>query len=67
LRPIWNATFLTPTPTGAGEQTFEDELTRIRHTSAETARTDLATALEAPLPSRLHRPDLPAIAAELLD
>lgn len=55
----WNATFLTPTPTGEGEQTFTDELARIRETPAETARADLAESLAGPLPARLRRSDLP--------
>ncbi|OEJ24553.1 transcriptional regulator [Streptomyces agglomeratus] len=75
LRPTWNATFLTPTPTstptpageGKGGRTFEDELARIRQTPPETARADLAEALRGPLPAPLHRPDLPALAAGLVE
>ncbi|MFB7620607.1 ArsR/SmtB family transcription factor [Kitasatospora sp. NPDC056181] len=67
LRPAWNATFLTPTPTGAGERTFEEELLRIRRTLPGTARTDLEVALDGPLPARLDRPDLPELAAGLLE
>ncbi|MEV4184332.1 transcriptional regulator [Streptosporangium canum] len=63
----WNATFLTPTPAGEGEQVFEEELARIRETPPEAARADLAVSLGGPLPARLHRSDLPARAAELLE
>ncbi|MFE7571043.1 ArsR/SmtB family transcription factor [Streptomyces sp. NPDC057539] len=62
----WNATFLTPTPTGEGEQVFADELARIRETPAGTARADLAESLAGPLPARLRRSDLPTRAADLL-
>lgn len=63
----WNATFLTPTPAGEGEQAFEEELARIRETPPEAARADLAVSLGGPLPARLHRSDLPARAADLLE
>ncbi|MEV7236389.1 winged helix-turn-helix domain-containing protein [Streptomyces sp. NPDC051020] len=67
LGRTWNATFLTPTPTGEGEQAFEDELTRIRETPPETARTDLTVSSGGPLPDRLCRSDLPERAADLLE
>ncbi|ACZ87101.1 ArsR family transcriptional regulator [Streptosporangium roseum] len=63
----WNATFLTPTPAGEGEQVFEEELARIRETPPEAARADLAVSLGGPLPAVLRRSDLPARAAELLE
>ncbi len=63
----WNATFLTPTPTGTGEQTFGDELERIRRTPAGTARTDLEVSLDGPLPAQLRRSGLPERAAGLLE
>ncbi|MER5419158.1 transcriptional regulator [Streptosporangium roseum] len=63
----WNATFLTPTPAGEGEQAFEEELARIRETPPEVARADLAVSLGGPLPAVLRRSDLPARAAELLE
>ncbi|MFH8573533.1 ArsR/SmtB family transcription factor [Streptomyces sp. NPDC017993] len=62
----WNATFLTPTPPGEGEQAFEEELARIRGTAPAVARTDLTVALNGPLPALLRRSDLPRRAADLL-
>ncbi|SEG84942.1 regulatory protein, arsR family [Thermomonospora echinospora] len=63
----WNADFLTPTPAGEGEQSFEEELTRIRRTSAEAAQADLAVSVGGPLPAELRRPDLPERAAGVLE
>jgi hypothetical protein len=56
----WIADFLTPTPTGEGEQAFENELARIRETPAEAVRADLTVSLSGPLPARLRRSDLAA-------
>ncbi|GAA0687663.1 winged helix-turn-helix domain-containing protein [Kitasatospora atroaurantiaca] len=63
----WNADFLTPTPTGEGERSFEQELARIRETPAEAARADLTVSLGGPLPARLRRSDLPERAADILE
>ena len=63
----WIADFLTVTPAGAGEPTFGDELARVRERSPETARADLTVSLGGPLPTRLHRSDLPERAADLLE
>jgi DNA-binding transcriptional ArsR family regulator len=63
----WNADFLTPTPTGEGEQVFGEELARIRETPAEAARADLAVSLGGPLPARLRRSDLAGRAVDLLE
>jgi DNA-binding transcriptional ArsR family regulator len=63
----WNADFLTPTPTGEGEQTFGEELVRIRETPAEAARADLTVSLGGPLPAGLCRSDLPERAADLME
>jgi DNA-binding transcriptional ArsR family regulator len=63
----WNADFLTPTPAGEGEQSFEEELARIAGTPAEAARADLAVSLGGPLPAALRRSDLPARAAGLIE
>jgi DNA-binding transcriptional ArsR family regulator len=52
---------------GEGEQEFEEELARIRRTSAEAAQADLAVSLGGPLPAELRRPDLPERAAGLLE
>ncbi|MEU5882961.1 winged helix-turn-helix domain-containing protein [Spirillospora sp. NPDC047279] len=65
LGPRWNATFLTPTPSG-DDATFPAELTRVRTTPPATARTDLLESLGRPLPATLHRDDLPHRAADLL-
>ncbi|HEY0537250.1 MAG TPA: winged helix-turn-helix domain-containing protein [Actinoallomurus sp.] len=63
----WNADFLTPTPLAEGDTPFAEELTRIRETPPETARADLMVSAGGPLPGLLHRDDLPAHAADLLD
>ncbi|GLW07034.1 transcriptional regulator [Microtetraspora sp. NBRC 13810] len=67
LGPKWNATFLTPTPAGEGEPTFEEEVARIRETPPQAARDDLTETLRGPLPARLHRSDLPERTASLLE
>ncbi|QMV20965.1 helix-turn-helix domain-containing protein [Streptomyces sp. SCUT-3] len=66
LGRAWNADFLTPTPTGDGGPTFEEELARVRETPAEEARAHLAVSLDGRLPARLDRSDLPERAAEIL-
>jgi len=63
----WNADFLTPTPPGAGDPSFAEELTRIRETAPSAARADLTVSLGGPLPALLHRDDLPERAAALLE
>ncbi|MGW1020066.1 ArsR/SmtB family transcription factor [Streptomyces niveus] len=66
----WNADFITPTPTGQTltEQTFDDELTRIRETSPATVRADLLVSLGGPLPALLaDRDDLPERAASVVE
>jgi DNA-binding transcriptional ArsR family regulator len=50
----WIADFLTPTPSGAEGVTFEGEVARVRATSDETARADLAVASGDPLPDQLR-------------
>ncbi|MFB4299211.1 transcriptional regulator [Actinomadura sp. NTSP31] len=64
--PRWNADFVTPTPTGEPEASFEAELEWIRGTAPEAARADLAVSLDGPPPSVLDRDDLPERAAGLL-
>ncbi|MET7933911.1 transcriptional regulator [Streptomyces sp. NPDC005322] len=66
LGRTWLADFLTPTPTGEGEPAFEEEVARIRRTPPASARADLTVSLGGPLPAALHRDDLPARLAELL-
>ncbi|WP_258018135.1 ArsR/SmtB family transcription factor [Streptomyces noursei] len=69
LGPAWNATFLTPAPSGDRDQDFPAELARVRDTPPATARTDLVEARGGtPLPAALRdRDDLPERAAALLD
>lgn len=66
LGSTWNATFLTPTPTGEDEPDFARELSRIRRTPSDTARADLTVSLGVPLPAALHRDDLADRTADLL-
>nr|WSS61838.1 winged helix-turn-helix domain-containing protein [Streptomyces sp. NBC_01177] len=61
----WNADFLTPPPTDG--TTFAQDLARVRGTSPDGARADLEVSGAGPLPAALHRPDLPEIAAGLLE
>jgi DNA-binding transcriptional ArsR family regulator len=67
FRRRWYADFLTPTPSGEGDPSFEEELTRVRQTAPEAAREDLTVSLDGPLPPELHRSDLPVRAADLLE
>lgn len=61
----WIADFLTPAP--YGDETFEDEVARVREASPDDARAHLTVSLRGPLPDRLaDRDDLPGRAAELL-
>ncbi|WP_406501496.1 winged helix-turn-helix domain-containing protein [Streptomyces sp. NBC_01590] len=63
----WNADFITPTPTGEGAPSFEEELAPIRSTTPERARADLSVSLGgAPLPELLDRDDLAQRAADVL-
>ncbi|MFG2141441.1 ArsR/SmtB family transcription factor [Streptomyces sp. NPDC048650] len=66
LGRTWNATFLTPTPSGE-HRDFAAESARIRRTPPARARADLTVSLGGPLPGRLHRDDLPARTADLLE
>ncbi|MFJ1611942.1 MULTISPECIES: ArsR/SmtB family transcription factor [unclassified Streptomyces] len=63
----WNADFITPTPTGEGTPSFEEELAPVRATSPERARADLEVALGGPLPALLDRDDLAQRAADVLE
>ncbi|MFI0976976.1 ArsR family transcriptional regulator [Streptomyces sp. NPDC021093] len=67
FRPDWNADFITPTPAGTGEQTFAQEVARIRAAPADAVLADLTVALGGPPPPALHRDDLAERAADLLD
>lgn len=64
LGRTWNADYLTPPP--AGDETFEQELQRIRETPPAVARANLTVSLGGPLPSCLERDDLPERTADLL-
>ncbi|KOT98426.1 MULTISPECIES: ArsR/SmtB family transcription factor [Streptomyces] len=61
----WNADFLTPTPVEG--LSFEEGVARIRATSPDEARADLAVSVGGPLPAALDRDDLPERAAALLE
>lgn len=65
LGGLWNADFLTPTPTGTS--TFAEDLALVRRTPPDQARADLEVSRGGPLPSPLRRPDLPEKAADLLE
>ncbi|MFJ7492005.1 ArsR/SmtB family transcription factor [Streptomyces sp. NPDC097727] len=63
----WNADFITPTPTGEGAPSLEEELVPVRATTPERARADLAVSLGGrPLPELLDRDDLAQRAADVL-
>ncbi|MGP3957987.1 helix-turn-helix domain-containing protein [Nonomuraea sp. 3N208] len=62
----WIADFLVPAPAGEGEETFDDELERIRATPTEIVHADLTVSLGGPLPAALDRTDLAQRAADLL-
>ncbi|MER6101989.1 winged helix-turn-helix domain-containing protein [Streptomyces sp. NPDC001832] len=63
----WNADFITPTPTGEGTPSFEEELATVRATTPERARADLMVSLGGrPLPELLDRDDLAQRAAGVL-
>ncbi|MFS0696202.1 ArsR/SmtB family transcription factor [Streptomyces nitrosporeus] len=64
LGGLWNADFLTPTPTG--NTTLAQDLDRVRRTRPGQARADLEVSRGGPLPPSLHREDLPGRAADLL-
>ncbi|MEH0601925.1 winged helix-turn-helix domain-containing protein [Streptomyces scabiei] len=60
----WIADFLTPTP--RENESFADEIARVRDADPAAARAHLTLSLPGPLPAALHRDDLPARAAGLL-
>lgn len=60
----WIADFLTPTP--REDETFADEIARVRDADPSAARAHLALSLRGPVPAALHRDDLPDRAAGLL-
>ncbi|MFI8962370.1 ArsR family transcriptional regulator [Streptomyces sp. NPDC053493] len=68
LGPTWNADFLTPTPLGEGERTFEEEVVAVREAEPADAVPQLEVAVGGPVPEPLRRaPDLPARMAGVLE
>ncbi|MFD0372088.1 ArsR family transcriptional regulator [Streptomyces sp. NPDC059071] len=68
LGPTWNADFLTPTPLGEGEQSFEDEVAAVRNVEPGIAVPQLEVAVGGPVPEPLRSaPDLPRRMAEVLE
>lgn len=67
LRPRYLADFVTPAPTGEMNPAFHDELAQVREWPADQVHTDLEVALYGPVPDRLHRTDLAARLAGLLE
>ncbi|MEU2548245.1 ArsR family transcriptional regulator [Streptomyces roseolus] len=67
ISPTWNADFLTPTPLGEGERSFEEEVAVVRATGQSAALADLAVSVGGPVPEPLASArDLPGRLAELL-
>ncbi|MFF1273977.1 ArsR/SmtB family transcription factor [Streptomyces marokkonensis] len=64
LGTVWIADFLTVTP--RGDETFEEEVERVRGVPPATARAHLRVSLGGPLPTPLDRDDLGERAADLL-
>ncbi|WP_329620482.1 winged helix-turn-helix domain-containing protein [Streptomyces sp. NBC_01255] len=63
----WNADFLTPTPLGEGEQSFEEEVEAVRAADPAAAVPQLAVALGGPVPEPLRSArDLPERMAGVL-
>lgn len=67
LGPTWNADFLTPTPTGERERSFEEEVAAVRDAEPGQAVPQLEVAVGGPVPERLRSEgDLPRRMAEVL-
>ncbi|MFJ3901703.1 ArsR family transcriptional regulator [Streptomyces sp. NPDC090025] len=63
----WNADFLTPTPLGEGEASFEDEVVAVRATEPAAAVEQLALSADGPVPEPLRTAnDLPDRLARVL-
>ncbi|MFE6782984.1 ArsR family transcriptional regulator [Streptomyces sp. NPDC057680] len=67
IGPTWNADFLTPTPSGDRERSFEEEVEAVLATEPADAVAQLAVAIGGPVPEPL-RParDLPQRLAGVL-
>ncbi|MFI9208415.1 ArsR family transcriptional regulator [Streptomyces sp. NPDC053253] len=67
LGRTWNADFMTPTPLGEGEQSFEEEVEAVRAADPADAVPQLAVALGGPVPEPLRSArDLPERMAGVL-
>lgn len=68
IGPTWNADFLTPTPLGEGDPSFEEELAAVRDTEPGEAVPQLEVAVGGPVPESLRRAsDLPGRMADILE
>ncbi|WP_329425596.1 ArsR/SmtB family transcription factor [Streptomyces sp. NBC_01268] len=68
LGRTWNADFLTPTPLGEGEQTFEEEVEAVRQAEPADALPQLEVSVGGPVPDPLRSArDLPHRMAGVLD
>lgn len=67
VQKTWIADFVTPAPAADEEWTFDQEVKRVRTARAEDTWADLEVALGGSLPDELHRSDLGARAADLLE
>ncbi|WP_433322962.1 ArsR family transcriptional regulator [Spirillospora sp. CA-294931] len=63
----WNADFVTPTPTGEGTPTFEEEVVPVREAAPDLVQADLEATLGGPPPAALRRTDLGERMAGLLE
>ncbi|WP_030691429.1 ArsR family transcriptional regulator [Streptomyces globisporus] len=67
IGPTWNADFLTPTPLGDRERSFEEEVEAVRSTEPSDAVAQLAVAVGGPVPEPLRSArDLPQRLADVL-
>ncbi|MGW5422890.1 ArsR family transcriptional regulator [Streptomyces sp. NPDC003943] len=68
IGPTWSADFLTPTPLGEGERSFEEEVVAVRETEPGDAVPQLEVAVGGPVPEPLRSvPDLPHRLATVLE
>ncbi|MEU7022841.1 ArsR family transcriptional regulator [Streptomyces sp. NPDC046203] len=68
IGPTWNADFLTPTPLGEREQSFEEEVPAVRNAEPADAVPQLEVAVGGPVPGPLRAvPDLPHRMATVLE
>ncbi|MGO4633959.1 DUF5937 family protein [Streptomyces sp. 2RAF24] len=68
LGRTWNADFLTPTPLGEGEQTFEEEVEAVREVEPADAVPQLEVSVGGPVPDPLRSArDLPHRMAGVLE